>query len=68
MPKLTETFAKKLAHARARTDKHWDAEIKGLKRFALNLNHLTLPKIINFNALGDESCLKLKSKRFKATP
>lgn len=33
MPKLTETFAKKLTHARAGTDKHWDAEIKGLVLF-----------------------------------
>jgi integrase len=33
MPKLTETFAKKLPHARAGTDKYWDAEIKGLVLF-----------------------------------
>jgi len=33
MPKLTETFAKKLAHARAGTEKYWDAEIKGLVLF-----------------------------------
>jgi integrase len=33
MPKLTETFAKKLPHASAGTDKYWDAEIKGLVLF-----------------------------------
>jgi len=33
MPKLTETFAKKLPHAKAGTDKYWDAEIKGLVLF-----------------------------------
>ena len=33
MPKLTETFAKKLPDARAGTDKYWDAEIKGLVLF-----------------------------------
>ena len=33
MPKLTETFAKKLPHARTGTDKYWDAEIKGLVLF-----------------------------------
>ncbi|KAE9627676.1 tyrosine-type recombinase/integrase [Parasedimentitalea maritima] len=32
-PKLTETFAKKLPHAKAGTDKYWDAEIKGLVLF-----------------------------------
>ncbi|MEL7049357.1 MAG: hypothetical protein AAFO75_10425, partial [Pseudomonadota bacterium] len=38
-----------------------------LKQFALNLNHLTLPEIIDFNALGDAPCIKLNAKRFKAT-
>jgi integrase len=33
MPKLTETFAKKLPHAKAGTDKYWDAEVKGLVLF-----------------------------------
>jgi integrase len=33
MPKLTETFIKKLPQARAGTDKYWDAEIKGLVLF-----------------------------------
>jgi len=33
MPRLTETFAKKLPHAKAGTDKYWDAEIKGLVLF-----------------------------------
>lgn len=33
MPKLTETFAKKLPHAGTGTDKYWDAEIKGLVLF-----------------------------------
>jgi len=33
MPKLTETFAKKLPHANSSTDKYWDAEIKGLVLF-----------------------------------
>ena len=33
MPKLTETFAKKLLHAKAGTDKYWDAEVKGLVLF-----------------------------------
>ncbi len=36
-----------------------------LKQFDLNLKHLTLPEIIDFNALGDEQCFKLKSKRHK---
>jgi len=33
MPKLSETFARKLPHAKAGTDKYWDAEIKGLVLF-----------------------------------
>jgi hypothetical protein len=33
MPKLTETFAKKLPHSKAGSDKYWDAEIKGLVLF-----------------------------------
>ncbi|MGJ8589398.1 MAG: tyrosine-type recombinase/integrase [Yoonia sp.] len=33
MPKLTETFAKKLPDAKTGTDKYWDAEIKGLVLF-----------------------------------
>jgi hypothetical protein len=32
-PKLTETFSDKLPHAKAGTDKYWDAEIKGLVLF-----------------------------------
>ncbi|WP_223429121.1 tyrosine-type recombinase/integrase [Tateyamaria pelophila] len=33
MPKLTETYAKKLPHSAQGTQKHWDAEIKGLVLF-----------------------------------
>ena len=33
MPKLTETYAKKLPPAQTGTDKYWDAEIKGLVLF-----------------------------------
>ncbi len=33
MPKLSETFARKLPQARAGTDKYWDSEIKGLVLF-----------------------------------
>lgn len=33
MPKLTETFAKKLPYSSAGTSKYWDAEIKGLVLF-----------------------------------
>jgi integrase len=33
MPKLTETFVKKLPHAKDGTDKYWDVEIKGLVLF-----------------------------------
>jgi integrase len=33
MPKLTETFGNKLPHAKAGTEKYWDAEIKGLVLF-----------------------------------
>jgi integrase len=33
MPKLTETYARKLSQAKAGTDKHWDSEIKGLVLF-----------------------------------
>ncbi len=33
------------------------------KRFALNLNHLTLPEIQGFNTFRDEPCFKSKSKR-----
>ncbi len=36
-----------------------------LEHFDLNLNHLTLPEIKDFNALGDEQCFKFKSKRYK---
>ncbi len=35
-----------------------------LEHFDLNLKHPTLPEIIYFNVLGDESCFKLKSKRY----
>lgn len=33
MPKLTETFVRKVAQTKAATDKHWDNEIKGLVLF-----------------------------------
>ena len=36
-----------------------------LKRFAKYLNHLTLPEIIDFNALNDAQCLKFFAKRCK---
>ena len=34
-----------------------------LKRFAKYLNHLTLPEIIDFNALNDAQCLRFFAKR-----
>ncbi|NNE51536.1 MAG: integrase family protein [Sulfitobacter sp.] len=34
MPKLTETFARKVPQTKTGTDKHWDSEIKGLVLFA----------------------------------
>ena len=30
MPKLTETYVKRLSQTNSGTDKYWDAEIKGL--------------------------------------
>lgn len=33
MPKLTETFARKLPQTKTGTDKHWDSEVKGLVLF-----------------------------------
>lgn len=33
MPKLTETFARKLPQTKSGTEKHWDSEIKGLVLF-----------------------------------
>lgn len=33
MPKLTETFARKVPHTKSGTDKHWDSEVKGLVLF-----------------------------------
>ncbi len=39
-----------------------------IEHFDLNLNHLTLPEIIDFNALGDEQCFKLKPKRYRSVP
>ena len=33
MPKLTETYTRKLPHAKAGTQKHWDNEVKGLVLF-----------------------------------
>lgn len=33
MPKLTETFARKVPPTKSGTDKHWDSEIKGLVLF-----------------------------------
>ena len=44
-----------------------EAELSGyLKRFAKYLNHLTLPEIIDFNALNDAQCLKFFAKRCSA--
>jgi hypothetical protein len=34
-----------------------------LQRYRFNLNHLTLPEIKDFNALGDRFCFKEKAKR-----
>lgn len=34
MPKLTDTFAKRIAPAGAGTEKHWDTEVKGFVLFA----------------------------------
>lgn len=34
MPKLTETFARRIPQAKTGTDKHWDSEIRGLVLFA----------------------------------
>ena len=36
-----------------------------IMRFALNLNHLTLPEIKDFNALSDALCIKLNAKRYR---
>lgn len=36
MPKLTDTFVRKIQHAQTGTQKHWDNEIKGLVIFAGN--------------------------------
>ena len=33
MPKLNETFAKKVPHSSAGTEKHWDTEVRGLVLF-----------------------------------
>ncbi len=33
MPKLNETFAKKVPHSTAGTEKHWDTEVRGLVLF-----------------------------------
>jgi len=33
MPKLTETFARKVPQTKAGTDKHWDSEVRGLVLF-----------------------------------
>jgi len=35
-----------------------------IQRYRLNLNHLTLPEIKDFNALGDRFCFRQKAKRF----
>ena len=40
--------------------------IKALERLAKNLNHLTLPEIKDFNALGDTRCVRYFVKRFNA--
>ena len=42
----------------------WTGAFCVLKRFALNLNHLTLPEIKDFNALSDTLCIKLTAKRY----
>ncbi len=34
MPKLTETYARKVRHSTSGTDKHWDSEVKGLVLFS----------------------------------
>jgi hypothetical protein len=36
-----------------------------LQRYRLNLNHLTLPEIKDFNALGDRFCFREKAKRVR---
>ena len=33
MPKLTETYARKISQTKAGTDKHWDSEVRGLVLF-----------------------------------
>lgn len=33
MPKLTETFARRLPAAKSGTEKYWDSEVKGLVLF-----------------------------------
>ena len=38
--------------------------IPELERYAKNLNHLTLPEIKDFNALGDTRCVRYFVKRF----
>jgi len=37
-----------------------------LQRYRLNLKHLTLPEIKDFNALGYRFCFREKAKCFKA--
>jgi hypothetical protein len=39
-----------------------------LKRFALNLNHPTLPEIKDFNVLDDVKCFRLNAKRYNHEP
>ena len=33
MPKLTETYVRKISHVNSGTEKHWDSEVKGLVLF-----------------------------------
>ncbi len=59
-----------LATARALTDQFTDRVRNGkeetlLEHFDLNLTHLPLPEIIDFNALGDALCCRLNGFRFR---
>jgi len=42
------------------------SSLRNLERYAKNLNHLTLPEIKDFNALGDTRCVRYFVKRFNA--
>ncbi|PIE16798.1 MAG: hypothetical protein CSA68_01230 [Rhodobacterales bacterium] len=39
--------------------------VLSLKRYAKNLNHLTLPEIKDFNALSDALCFRYFVKRYR---